>query len=73
MTNIESRYNMVKEEFHTLKAQAGCAMSMARTAQREGWDEDARKYMSAFRVLSAQAKSAHAVMGSMLKELDNGI
>jgi hypothetical protein len=72
MTNIESRYNTVKEEFHTLKAEAGAAMSMARTAKREGWDEDARQYMSAFRVLSAQAKSAHTVMGSMLKEMDNG-
>jgi len=70
MTNIEARYNTVKEEFHTLKSQAGCAMSMARTAQREGWDEDARKYMSAFRVLSAQAKSAHTVMESMLREME---
>jgi hypothetical protein len=45
MTNIESRYNTVKEEFHTLKAEAGAAMSMARTAKREGWDEDLERFL----------------------------
>jgi hypothetical protein len=65
MTNIDPRYNEVSKEYERLRVLARTACSMARTAQRGGWDEDARSYMSAFRELSILAKKAHTVMESM--------
>ncbi len=65
MTNIDTKYNIVRAEFYRLWELARTASNQARTASREGREEEARGAMAAFRVLSRQAKEAYIVMDSM--------
>lgn len=68
MNNIDTRYNIVRDEFYRLWSLARTASNQARTATREGREEEARGALSAFRVLSRQAKEAYIVMESMRKQ-----
>lgn len=58
-------FDRVRKEFYRLWFFAHKASQSARLAQKEGREADARGAMSAFRILSRQAKEAYTVMDSM--------
>jgi hypothetical protein len=64
-TEETTDFDRVRKEFYRLWFFAHKASQSARLAQKEGREADARGAMSAFRVLSAQAKEAYTVMDSM--------
>ena len=68
MTDIDTKYNIVRREFYRLWNLARIASKQARTATREGREEEARGALVAFRVLSRQAKEAYIVLESMREQ-----